>query len=172
MNPCLVHRIILYPGHYYLTSSPDSPIFFNVHKRKRGNLGSNITWQMLAWCHEKEVVNNHRFQISPPTSVYQTTVWGLQGSYDTRLKALAPYMYLPSTPNWSTWKYGLPTRNFHDPPPFLPLHMGPTSLTWRWIPGSPSFSRVRWKRSGSLGARLITTYWSPSGSISKIMDSN
>ena len=35
-------------------------------------------------------------------SLSNTDLWGLQGSYDICLKALAPY--LPSTSNWNTWK--------------------------------------------------------------------
>ena len=58
-----------------LALSPGLPIFFNVHERKRGSLGSNITWQMLAWRHEREAVNNRRFRIGPPTSVYQTQLF-------------------------------------------------------------------------------------------------
>ena len=39
---------------------------------------------------------------------------------------------------------------------FLPstLVYGPTSCTWHWIPGSPSFLVYVEKRSGSLGTRL------------------
>ena len=109
---------------------------FSVHE-KRGGLRSNVMWQMLAWHHEREAVNNHQFQIRPPTSVYQTTIWGLQGSYYTRLKALASY--LPSTSNWSAWKYGSPLHNFHNPPPFSTLEYGCKSRTWHCIPDSLSF---------------------------------
>ena len=37
---------------------------------KRGRL---VSWQKLAWRHEREAVNNRRFRISPPTSVYHTS---------------------------------------------------------------------------------------------------
>ena len=52
-----------------------------------------------------------------------TGLWGLRGSYYTRLKALTPY--LPSTSNWSTWNYSSPTHNYHHPPP---LYM---NIEWR-----------------------------------------
>ena len=137
-------QIVAFWSPLWLSSSQGSSIFFNIHERKRESLGSNIMWQMLAWCHEREAVNNHRFRIGPPTSVYQTQLF--EAFKDVTTLAWRPY--LPSMSNWSTWKYGLPTRNFHDPPPFLPLYMGPTSLTWHWIPGSPLFLSCTLKKIG------------------------
>ena len=72
---CQFVPIISMHVHKIVASSPGSPIFVNVHKGQRGSLGSNVTWQMLTWRHEREAVNNRRFRIGPPTSVYQTQLF-------------------------------------------------------------------------------------------------
>ena len=65
---------------------PRLPNLFNVHEKKEG---ANLTWQTLAWCHEREVVNNCQFWIGPPTSVYQIQVFKDSTFKDSTYKALA-----------------------------------------------------------------------------------
>ena len=48
----------------------------------------------------------------------------------------------------------LPTRNFHDPPPFLPWYMGLRHARDIGSPAPPLFSRAL-KRLGNLGTRLM-----------------
>ena len=118
---------------------------FNIHEKRGGGggLGSNIKWQLLLLtlvCHEREAVSSHLFWIGPSTSVYKTQLFeiilhSLEGLFGP---------HLPSTSNGSVRKYGSPTLNYHDLPPFLSLYMG-----WHLSHNVRShFTCVCWKRLG------------------------
>ena len=155
------HMIVVSDDYCYSLMSmpslvPRPPdLFFNVHERKRGSLGSNVTWQMLAWRHEREAVNSCWCRIGSlqfikhsclrPSRILRHLLEGF-GTISSihieleRLKIWLAHMQF-------SWSATLPTLIYEL-----------TSLMWRWIPDSPSFSHVRWKRLGSLGTRLVHAY--------------
>ena len=114
------------------------------------SLVSNLMWHTLAQSHETDAVNHLTVDFKLVYQLQFTALFGgLRGSYYHSLEGSGTILYLPSTSNWSAWKYSSPMLDYHYIPATLPTFICGVMFVMRdWIPGSPSYSCIC--RSGSL----------------------